>query len=108
MHTYIHTYIHTRDATIHILSISIYHLLCITIQRYIARYSMTDFYRWTEPFFQNHHVLYLPNSYRTVKLAYNHSISHKTVHIIFNVEVKTWIYQARYSIYPDIRYIDTT
>ena len=41
-----------RDATIHILSVSIYHLLCITIQRYIARYSMTDFCRWTEPFFK--------------------------------------------------------
>ena len=98
----------TRDATIHILSVSIYHLLCITIQRCIARYSMTDFCRWTEPFFQNHHVSYLPNSYRTVKLAYNLSISHKTVHIICSVEVKTWIYQARYSTYPDTRYINTT
>ena len=47
---------------------------------------MTDFCRWTEPFFQNHHVLYLPNNYRTVKLAYNHSISHKTVHIICSAE----------------------
>ena len=60
---------------------------------------MTDFCRWTESFFQNHHVLYLPNSYRTIKLAYNHSISHKTVHIICSVKVKTWIYQAQYSIY---------
>ena len=92
-----------RDTMIYILSVLIYHLLCIT--RYIARYSMTDFCRWTEPFFRNHHVLYLPNSYRTVKLAYYHSISHNTVHIICSVEDKTWIYQARYSIFPDIRYI---
>ena len=59
-------------------------------------------------FFQNHHVLYLPNSYKTVKLAYNHSISHKIAHIICSVEVKTWIYHARHLIYPDIQYIDTT
>ena len=26
-------------------------------------------------------VLYIPNSYRTVKLAYNYSISHNTVYI---------------------------
>ena len=38
---------------------------------------------------QNHHVLYLPNSYRTMKLAHNHSVSHKTVHIICSVKVKT-------------------
>ena len=98
----------TRDAAIQILGVSIYHLLCITIQWYIAWYSIADFCRWTEPFFQIHHVLYSSNSYRTVKLAYNHSISHNTVHIICSVKVKTWIYQARYSIYPNIWYIDTT
>ena len=80
------------------------------ITSFVSRYSdiLYDFLQMDRAFFQNHHVLYLPNSYRTVKLAYNHSISHKTVHIICSVEVKTWIYQARYSIYPDIWYIDTT
>ena len=33
---YVCMYVCIRDATIHILSVSIYHLLCITIQRYIA------------------------------------------------------------------------
>ena len=89
----------TRDATIHILGVSAYHFLCITVQWHIAWYSIANFCRWWEPFFQNHHVLYLPNSYRTIKLAYNHSISHKTVHIICSVKVKTWIYHAQYSIY---------
>ena len=32
--------VYTRDATIHILDVSIYHLFCITIQRYIARYGI--------------------------------------------------------------------
>ena len=35
-----HTYTHTGDATIHILGVSIYHLFCITIQRYIVRYDI--------------------------------------------------------------------
>ena len=30
----------TRDATIHILGVSIYHLFCITIQRCIAQYGI--------------------------------------------------------------------
>ena len=47
------------------------------------------------------------NQLQNCNLAYNRSISHKTVYIICSVEVKTWIYQARYSIYADIRYIDT-
>ena len=33
-------YTYYRDATIHIFSVSIYHLFCITIQRYIARYGI--------------------------------------------------------------------
>ena len=107
-YTYIYIHIHTRDVTIHILGVLIYHLLCITTHWYTVCYSIVGFCRWTETFFQNHHVLYLPNSYRTVKLAYNYSISHNTVHIICSVEVKTLIYQAWYSIYADIWYIDTT
>ena len=59
-----------------------------------------------DPFPQNHYVLYLPNSYKTVKLAYNHSMSHNN--IICNVKVKTWIYHAWYSIYAYTRYINAT
>ena len=90
------------------MGVSIYHLLSITIQQYIAWQSIADFCRWTQPFFQNHHVLYIPNSCRTVELAYNYSISHNIVHIICSVKVKTWIYHAQYSLYGDIQYINTT
>ena len=42
------------------------------INSFVSWYSEYSwFLQWTEPFFQNYHVLYLPNSYRTVKLAYN-------------------------------------
>ena len=34
-----HTHTHIRDVTIHNLDVSIYCHLCITIQRYIARYN---------------------------------------------------------------------
>ena len=58
-----------------------------------------------QSFFQNHHVLYLPNSYRTVKLAYNHSISHNTVHIICSVKIKTWIIFDIWPYMHNIRYM---
>ena len=58
-------------------------------------------------FFQNHIVLYLPNSYRT-KLAYNYSINHNILHILYAILRSKHAYithDIQYT-YVDIQYID--
>ena len=43
---------------------------------------------------------------RTIKLAYNYSISHNIVHIKYSIKVKTWIYQiAIFDILINLKFI---
>ena len=93
--------LHIRDVMIHSLSVSIYHLFCIMIQQHTAWYSMAEFCRWTEPSFQNHNALYLPqlqNCKAGIKLQ--HQLSYST-HILWSIKVKTW----RIYITHDNRYV---
>ena len=75
-HTYIHIY---AKGQLEIFTISIYHFFCITIQRYIARYSIVcniaEFCRWIEPFFKTM-MFYTYQTVTEIKLAYNYSINH--------------------------------
>ena len=61
---------------IHILGVSVYHLFCIMIQQYIARYVIAEFCRQIGPFFQKHNVLYLPKRYRTKASIQFYNINH--------------------------------